>query len=139
MGDVASWIEDGQVVARIPWKGYTLLLGTPMVVVDAAVLTSGATPAKVLTMAALTLALVGGGAVWARAYLVLLGPTWLARRGLFGWRVAQLDHLARIRTYQGSGLQLWLHLHDTEGGHVAISAKSTVPSVRSVLLGFLGD
>lgn len=70
---------------------------------------------------------------------MVAGPNWVARHTMFRWHLVRLDHLRKADHYvsSGQGQWVWVRLWDTQGGRVALNARSTVPRLRRLLAPYL--
>lgn len=128
-------LESGwMVIARMPVRGYALLIAVPLLLVDVIVIVSAPRITVAAVMLAMTGSIVAASVAWARSYIALMGENWLATHGLFRWKVVKLEQLTRLRAYSGGAMQLWVHIYDSDGGHVALSGRSTIPRIRPYLL-----
>src|SRR5438067_6294623 len=127
-----------QVVTRLPVHTYALLSFVPMALLAALILGSHPTVGTAVAVIVVVGTLETTVLAWAKASVVVAGPSWVARHGLFRWHLVHLDSLRKVDRYVDK-TTAWLRLWDSSGGHVSLEARSTVPRIQGLLARWVGE
>jgi hypothetical protein len=127
-----------QVVTRLPVLTYALLLFIPMALLAALILGSHPTLATAAVVIVAVSSIEATVLAWAKASVVVAGPSWVARHGLLRWHLVRLDSLRKVDRWVDKSTA-WLRLWDSAGGHVSLEARSTVPRIRGLLARWVGE
>src|SRR5438067_6926307 len=127
-----------QVVTPLPVHIYALLFFVPMALLAALILGTHPSFGTAVVVIIVVGAIEATVVAWAKASVVVAGPSWVARHGLFRWHLVHLDSLRRVDRYVDKSTA-WLRLWDTSGGHVSLEARSTVPRIQGLLTHWVGQ
>jgi|SRR5947209_15933377 len=127
-----------RVVSRLPAGQYAALFFVGLALLAALILASDPTVATAVGVVAVIAVIEVLVVIFAKASVVVAGPNWIAHHSILRWRVVRLDSLRKVDRWVDK-TRAWLRLWDTQGGRVALDARSTVPRIQPLLARWVGE